>query len=206
MGQVRSNLRERVHAAMAEGMLDSAERAMTRLGYEKATMQAIAGEAGCATGTLYLYFPNKQELFQAIVARHGEAIFREANERAVGAAGPMERLRAVFEAILSYGQSHQAFFQLVFLAIPTRSLRARLHEISGPAEEGLSGIVERELALAQRQGLVRRDLPLSALREFMDVVTMSMVEQFSFAPSAGSVEERLRVLWGLLTGGLKHSE
>ncbi|MGB3538058.1 MAG: TetR/AcrR family transcriptional regulator [Mesorhizobium sp.] len=41
-------------------------------GFEATTMTEIAARSGAAIGTLYLFFPTKQALAQAILAEHGE--------------------------------------------------------------------------------------------------------------------------------------
>ena len=56
----------------------AARRVIGELGFDEASMERIAHEAGIAKGTIYLYFRNKEELL-AHVAEHG---FRELMERA----------------------------------------------------------------------------------------------------------------------------
>jgi len=46
---------------------DAAEARFAAQGFDSATMEAIAGDAGVAAGTVYRYFPNKQALFHSIV-------------------------------------------------------------------------------------------------------------------------------------------
>ncbi len=50
-----------------ERILQSAERLFVSFGYQKATMNAIAGDAHMAVGNIYKYFPNKKKLFHAII-------------------------------------------------------------------------------------------------------------------------------------------
>jgi AcrR family transcriptional regulator len=52
-----------------EQILDAAARVIVRLGYDKTTMQDIAGEAGVSRRTVYLYFKGKEELFEALLYR-----------------------------------------------------------------------------------------------------------------------------------------
>jgi TetR/AcrR family acrAB operon transcriptional repressor len=52
-----------------EQILDAAARVIIRLGYDKTTMQDIAGEAGVSRRTVYLYFKGKEELFEALLYR-----------------------------------------------------------------------------------------------------------------------------------------
>ncbi|AMK09774.1 helix-turn-helix domain-containing protein [Pseudodesulfovibrio indicus] len=46
---------------------DAAESRFAEQGFESATIDMIAREAGVAAGTVYKYFPNKQALFRSIV-------------------------------------------------------------------------------------------------------------------------------------------
>jgi AcrR family transcriptional regulator len=54
---------------MADRILDSAERLMGRLGYQKMTMDDIAREAGIGRRTIYLHFPSKEETALATIDR-----------------------------------------------------------------------------------------------------------------------------------------
>jgi AcrR family transcriptional regulator len=51
-------LREEVR----EAILDSAGRLLAKYGYKKMTVEDIAHEAGIGKGTVYLYFPSKEEV------------------------------------------------------------------------------------------------------------------------------------------------
>jgi AcrR family transcriptional regulator len=48
-------------------LLDAAMRQMASAGYQGATLDRIAAEAGCTKGALYWHFPNKHALFLALV-------------------------------------------------------------------------------------------------------------------------------------------
>lgn len=48
-------------------LLEAALRQMASVGYQQATLDLIASEAGCTKGALYWHFPSKQALFLALV-------------------------------------------------------------------------------------------------------------------------------------------
>jgi len=48
------------------GLLEAAEGVIAQMGYEAATMSAIADRAGAAIGSLYQFFPNKTCITQAL--------------------------------------------------------------------------------------------------------------------------------------------
>lgn len=61
--------KEKRSEARREQILKAAVEIFTHKGYEAATMPEIARSAGVAAGTIYLYFPNKRELFIAVVKK-----------------------------------------------------------------------------------------------------------------------------------------
>ena len=62
---------ERHHA-----ILDAAERLLTRSKDRMANVAEVADEAGLAKGTVYLYFPSKEELLLAVHERNIDGFFR----------------------------------------------------------------------------------------------------------------------------------
>jgi len=65
---------ERHHA-----ILDAAERLLERAPERVANMAEVADEAGLAKGTVYLYFPSKDELLLAVHERRVDEFFRALN-------------------------------------------------------------------------------------------------------------------------------
>jgi len=59
----RISKKEKKTEARRKQILDAAIEVFSQKGYAAATMPEIAESAGLAAGTLYLYFPNKRELF-----------------------------------------------------------------------------------------------------------------------------------------------
>ncbi len=57
-----------------EAILDATARILTKEGYARASTNRIAAVAGVSIGSLYQYFPNKQALIAALVARHNREI------------------------------------------------------------------------------------------------------------------------------------
>jgi AcrR family transcriptional regulator len=60
----RAESRENTHRLL----LDAAERVFVRLGYQGATLDAIAAEAGFTKGAVYWHFKNKEALFLELLA------------------------------------------------------------------------------------------------------------------------------------------
>ncbi|MDH4441581.1 MAG: helix-turn-helix domain containing protein [Rhizobium sp.] len=65
--------RQRGIARVAK-LLDAAASVFAEQGYKAATMTEIAARAGAPIGSLYQFFPNKDVLADALVARYGEHV------------------------------------------------------------------------------------------------------------------------------------
>ncbi len=200
----QGTLRQRLRDVTAEAMLEAAERAMVKKGYDKATMAQIAAEAGCATGTFYLYFKNKEELFEAIIARHGKVLFETARAGMETTDDPLEKVRRGAEGHLRYIHQHKPFFRLFLTAMPMRqrTLHAKLSPRVRQQHEDYSQLELEALRAAQKKGQVRRDLPVELLQQFMDAVGINIVEEFLFSNCKRSLDEQMEIIWGLITGGI----
>ena len=77
----RKSASQKRSQATVEALLDATARVLTRLGYDRASTNRIAATAGVSVGSLYQYFPNKEALVAALVARHNRemlALLRDA--------------------------------------------------------------------------------------------------------------------------------
>lgn len=70
-----------------ESILDATARLLDREGYGALTTNAVAREAQAAIGTVYEYFPNREALLAALLARHGERLGEVIDRAIVGAGG-----------------------------------------------------------------------------------------------------------------------
>ncbi len=86
------------HEVLAEfrsgEILAAARRVFARRGYDAATLDEVAQEAGIAKGTLYLYFPSKEEIFWAAVRERMLELRQRAQSAMRQAEGIQARLRA----------------------------------------------------------------------------------------------------------------
>lgn len=57
-------------------LVDATARILVREGFDKASTNRIAEVAGVSVGSLYQYFPNKEALVAAVIARHNLEIMK----------------------------------------------------------------------------------------------------------------------------------
>lgn len=88
-------------AARRQAILDAALTVFAERGYEAARLDDMAAKAGVAKGTLYLYFKDKEALFEALVRGAVSPILGQASAAAampgMKAAGVLELFFALFQ-------------------------------------------------------------------------------------------------------------
>lgn len=70
MPRVAARDREAYFEARQQEILEAALRVFARRGFDAASVEAVAAEAGLSKGTLYLYFPTKAALLEGLVQRY----------------------------------------------------------------------------------------------------------------------------------------
>jgi len=63
----KESRKKKITAQRREQILTAATEVFTEKGYAAATIPEIAGAAGIAAGTIYLYYPSKRELFITVI-------------------------------------------------------------------------------------------------------------------------------------------
>ena len=102
-----------------EALLDATARVLTREGYDRASTNRIAATAGVSVGSLYQYFPNKEALVAALVARHNREmlkLLRDALKEVASldlATAMREVVRAAVDAHLVDAALHRIFAEQV---------------------------------------------------------------------------------------------
>src|SRR5271156_6564585 len=97
------------------GLLDAAAAVIAEVGYEAATLTAVAARAGASIGSLYQYFPDKPAVARALAERYGAELadqwgplMAEAPSLKVN-----ELVDLMFDVMLKFQAERPAFLPLV---------------------------------------------------------------------------------------------
>jgi AcrR family transcriptional regulator len=93
-------------------ILDAAYRVFAERGFEQATMAEIAAVAGVAKGTLYLYYPSKQDIYDAALRQSAVDVDGLTQAALGGARTASEKIQAFIETKLRYFEEHRDFFRM----------------------------------------------------------------------------------------------
>jgi TetR/AcrR family transcriptional regulator, fatty acid metabolism regulator protein len=202
---VRSDaFRQRRHDATAEILIHAAQSAIARKGYERVTMRDIAAQAGCAPGTLYLYFKGKRDLVNALLERHMSLLHQELMEAIAATRDPLEKLRQLSRTLLEYFNQNRDVFKVFYSSTrvtpsgATFGLPRSVQEIERDLKEKEIEIIRQ----AQKRGQVRPDFPPESIQSFRQGLTLGLLEELSAREELPSEEEQMRMLWGFQTAGI----
>jgi AcrR family transcriptional regulator len=87
-----SPARQRRKQARPQELLQAALQLFVEKGFSATRSDAVAARAGVSKGTLYLYFPSKEELFKAVVRTNISALIAEGQHIADHFDGPSAQL------------------------------------------------------------------------------------------------------------------
>lgn len=106
-------------------ILDAALRLFSERGFEATNMETLAAHAGVAKGTLYLYFPTKDALRDAIFAEY--ALIDDVTERVrtLGDAPPEVVIRAIVDEIWRLLCERESVIRLMMAELQRQPDRAR---------------------------------------------------------------------------------
>ncbi|HEY0231315.1 MAG TPA: TetR family transcriptional regulator [Dokdonella sp.] len=136
-----------------------------RLGYEKATVQAIAKEAGLAPGLIHYHFSNKQEILVSLVGSIAEYARTRFEQILGGTLDADERLHAYLKARLALGAGASPSMVAAWVVIGAEAIRQpevrKIYQRAIAAElDVLDGLIAD--CLVKRKRDTRQVRPLSA--------------------------------------------
>lgn len=197
-------LRQRLKEAAALAMLDAAEETLIARGFENSTMQDVAARAGCAVGTLYLYFKNKEEFFKAILQRRLAEIHGELTADMAKASDPLEQIRVFVEVHIRWAHKNVKFVNMMCSAMPMRyyDFEARMREMMPDCKDEMRDAFIATVRAGQKQGLIRKDVKAEMLADVLHGVMVTLLDQFSARPEKFPLKEQLTLGWQFIATGL----
>src|SRR5713101_862818 len=100
-------------ARRQDEILDTAAKLFAKHGYAETDTQLLADELGVGKGTLYRYFPSKQDLFLAAADRVMRKLREEIDASIAGIEDPLEQIAAAVRAYLAFFGEHPECVELL---------------------------------------------------------------------------------------------
>lgn len=143
--------RRRRKEARPQELLDAALMLFVQKGFAATRAEEVAAQAGVSKGTLYLYYPSKEELLKAVIAHYLSARIAEGAAQAAEYSGPTT---ALLRGILVdwwtqlYDSPASGVFKLVITEVRNFPEIAEYYhrEVVQRAHDLLGGILQRGVA------------------------------------------------------------
>lgn len=152
-------------AQRRDAILEAARTVFARQGYASTVVEDIAEQAGIGKGTLYLYFPSKEQIYLTALLEDARRL-DEASRAAMAAAEIWrEKLRNYIEVKLKYFDEHQDFVRIYLTEFRSMCMLGKpLHlELYRLTEQGEAQLAQMFAAAAARGEIRNVDPELAAL-------------------------------------------
>ena len=143
--------RRRRKEARPQELLDAALGLFVEKGFAATRIEEVAARAGVSKGTLYLYYPSKEELLKAVISHYLSARIAEGAELAVQFSGSAsDLLRGIL--VDWWGQFYNSPASGVFKLVITEVRNFPeigafyAHHVIEPAHQLIGGIVRQGIA------------------------------------------------------------
>jgi AcrR family transcriptional regulator len=96
-------------------LLEAAAAVIAEVGYDAATMTAMADRAGASIGAMYQYFPNKEAVVRALRAQYGDEMRKRWKPLALEAAqlSVAAMVDRMFEVVVQFMEERPAYIALI---------------------------------------------------------------------------------------------
>ncbi len=183
-------------------ILDAAVMEIARHGYYGTTVSMIAGRAGVADGTIYLYFRSKEAILVAIFERAMQRFREEAQRIVAAAAAPAEeKLRRFVElhlSLLGEDRDLAVIFQVEF--------RHTLHVLELLSRSGMRnylGVIAEVIEQGKRERTFRSDVDALFAAKAVFGVLDEMATDWVLSKKNVRLAARAEAVSEMLLGGLR---
>ena len=182
-------------------LIDAARVVFERSGYLDARLTDITTHAGCATGSFYTYFNNKEEIFAAVLDRAQEDMLHPGMGRVPG-----DDVYAALEAAnRAYLLAYQRNAKLMMLMEQVATIDEDFRENRRRRGEVFVSRNARAIASLQERGLADRELdPQLASRALSSMVDRVAYSVYVVDPASGvPLDELVHTVTRIWANGLR---
>ncbi len=197
------NRKERHKLLRKSEIIRAAEHVFALKGFHKATIQDIATQAQYATGTVYLYFEDKDSLYFSIVEEKIRGLLSILRSKVTQVNSPREKIEVFIYESLRFFEKNQDFFR-IFVQEENRWLvKSRLAK-STIAQKRKDFSVEL-IKEAQAAGVIRKGLEARQICEILESIITSFIVNLwqEGAPQARDLKGTTEIIMDLFLSGAK---
>jgi TetR/AcrR family transcriptional regulator, repressor for uid operon len=148
--QYKENIRNKI--------IENAITTFSKYGYDKSRMDDIAKTANLSKGTLYLYFKNKEELFNAISERNTNELKNQLSKLFQNTDNDLiTRIQNFYEDFNDQG--YRMFFEIIAESSRNKILKQLLYQ----ERRKIVDIIIDYLNILKEKGYIRKDIEITEI-------------------------------------------
>jgi|GEM_PF-5050874 AcrR family transcriptional regulator len=188
-------------------ILDVAARLFSEKGFHDVSMDEIAEHVGISKGTVYLYYDNKETLFQSILTEKTKVLYRDLKAIVENGEPAIRRIEYFVEIMMDYFNRNQPIFKLfhtekIQLSMETHS---RLHDDGILALRTYFELITRLMRDGQDEGLLRSMEPDVCAKSLMGLIHAYSFHRMLSGNKTNVQEETARIMDLFLNGTRKEN-
>lgn len=156
MGNIRS-MTDEEKQRRREMILEAARGRFQRFGFSKTTMEEIATDAGISKGTIYLYFPAKEDIFTEIMATEALELERLMYHAVKNEESVRRQLEMIFVGSIEYMEQHP--FLKSTLRRDVEMVTPRILKHTFAIEDRYVSVIEDYVRRGMERGEIERHNP-----------------------------------------------
>jgi TetR/AcrR family fatty acid metabolism transcriptional regulator len=145
-----------------EAILAAAQKVFAKRGYHDARTSEIAREAGVAEGTLYNYFPSREDIFLSLFDDRWRSFTERVRTRTAVLKDPNDKLKAIFSAAMKLFIINKPLAQIFLLETSPGSVFTHSRVSSRLAD--FLDLIEEILQEGKRSGKYHPDIDTRVAR------------------------------------------
>ncbi|HQX55146.1 MAG TPA: TetR/AcrR family transcriptional regulator [Pyrinomonadaceae bacterium] len=186
-----------------EAILRAATKVFAVKGYFNSKVSDIAGEAGIADGTVYLYFKSKEEVLHSIFDRAMSEFIEEGKREISGIASPEQRIRKIAQLHLEKLGSDRDM--AIVFQVELRGSTKFMQEFSAAGFSDYLDIIRQTIEDGQQAGTLRSDIKPIICAKILygaldEMVTNWILSKRSY-PLTPMADEVLKIFFGGVMSG-----
>lgn len=172
--------KERDRSIRRQDLMNAAERLFAERGFHNTSMEEIAKQGGYGTGTIYLYFKSKEELYHALLHDKMIAYSEELKKQIDITQSAWDKLRTIIRSKFSFFQEHQSFLRIyvTHFITPDSQLAAGLTPEAQHVKDWFYGQIQRAFEEGMAKGEFHPADPALALAAFTGMTDSVLLHCF----------------------------
>ncbi|MBA2606825.1 MAG: TetR/AcrR family transcriptional regulator [Acidobacteria bacterium] len=181
-----------------EAILNAAVKVFAQKGFFNSKVADVAGEAGIADGTVYLYFKSKDEILHSIFDRAMEEFISEGKREISEIKEAAERLQRIAELHLEKLGADRNL--AIVFQVELRGSTKFMEEFSAAGFAEYLEIIHQTIEEGQQTGIFRKDLNATVCSKILFGALDEMVTNWILSkkpyPLAPIADEVLKIFFG----------